>query len=294
MEKIRNKGFTLTEILAVIALITIIALLVTAGIMGYFRRGKEEYDLKLTKQLVLASKTYFSEHKEELPTSMNGKGYAYVTLPAMQSNNYVAKSFIDSEGRECSPSYVYVQQKPNNPSEWEYYPCLICQDKKGNKTMHSGSDSKYCDPANWKEGEKPTIPDDPTGPDNPPQPDENSSCEYTRDGDMITVTKATMSTGILKIYYIDGDGVEHLVWPPEGVTPQVTVTNVTADNVDDNATVFMEDNYENKIECTEDDQPDNPPAPAGAPTCTFVNVPTNWIKSATTFQAVCQGQNNAQ
>ena len=298
MKKIKNKGFTLTEILAVIALLSMLAVLVTVGIMKYFNSGKQEYNNKLKNQLVLASKTYFAEHKEELPTTANGKGYAYVTLPAMQSNNYIAKSFVDSEGRECSPSYVYVKQKADNPNEWEYYPCLICQDKKGNKEVYSESEmeKKYCDPANWKDGAPtdPDNPDNPTGPDNPQQPDDSSKCEYERDGNDVTITNATMSTGILKIYYIDGDGVEHLVWPPEGVDPQVTVTNVPATDVGANDKIYMEDSYENKIECNENEQPDNPDVPAGAPVCSFVNVPTNWIKSATTFQAICQGQNNKQ
>ncbi len=261
MKKIKNKGFTLTEILAVIAVITIIALLVTAGIMGYFRRGKEDYDKKLTNQLVLASKTYFAEHKEELPTSANKKGYAYVTLPAMQSNNYIAKSFVDSEGRECSPSYVYVKQRPNNPNEYDYYPCLVCQDKDGNKTWHTGSDNKYCDPKNWEGGDPtdPSGPIDPVGPVNPQQPDDEEKCVYTKTDSSVTITEASMPAGILRIYYIDDNGEDHLIYSVDqdatdneenNESNKTTfVNNITVTDITNVNSVYIEDVNQKTTEC---------------------------------------------
>lgn len=261
MKKIKNKGFTLTEILAVITIMTIIALLVTAGIMGYFRRGKEDYNKKLANQLVLASKTYFAEHKEELPTSANKKGYAYVTLPAMQSNNYIAKSFVDSEGRECSPSYVYVKQRANNPNAYDYYPCLICQDKKGNKTWHVGKDNKYCDPKNW-EGGNPTDPDGPINPS-----DTVEKCVYRKTDSSITITEASMPVGILRIFYIDDNGEDHLIYSADqdaadsgeaneenaGTDTTTTfVNNITVTDITNANSVYIEDINQKTIECNDE------------------------------------------
>ena len=295
MKKIKNKGFTLTEILAVITVLTIIGLLVTAGIMGYFRRGKQEYNKKLENQLVLASKNYFAEHKEELPTSVNEKGYAYVTLPAMQSNNYIAKSFVDSEGRECSPSLVYVKQRPNNPSEYDYYPCLICQDKDGKEEILS-ENSQYCDPANWG-GEK-SNPDDPQGPDNPQQLDENSKCEYEKDGDNVTITEANMPTGLLSIAYYDETQNKYItIWTAPGGTPITEQQHdLQSENIPVGAKVYMfdgPDNSGNKVECKKKDAVDPTPTQKnGTPVCSFQNAPTDWIgtKADVKFNVVCASE----
>lgn len=154
--KINRKGFTLVEVLAVVTILSIVALLITQGIMGYFKSGKDDYNNKLQEQLRIAGKSYFTNHRTELPNSVNGKRYAYVTLAEIQSNNYVTKSFIDSEGRECtSLSYVHVRQKDNNPNEYEYTPCLICQDENGKEQPYN--DSLFCKISNWEDKTAPTC-----------------------------------------------------------------------------------------------------------------------------------------
>ena len=152
-----KKGFTLPEVLAVIVIIGILAVLVTAGILGYFRQGKDDYNSNLSNQLLLTGKTYYSDHKNELPTATNTKAYSYVTLPEMQSNNYVTNEFKDSEGRECSPSFVYVKQKMYDSNEYEYIPCLICQDEDGTQYSYNTTNSVYCNLANWDDEIAPTC-----------------------------------------------------------------------------------------------------------------------------------------
>ena len=142
MKKFNKKGFTLVEVLGVIVILGILALLVTNGIMGYFREGKEDYNKKLANQLTISGKTYFSDHREMLPTVVTDQKYAYVTVPEMQSNNYIKNRFIDSENRECSDSYVFVKQV-SDLNEYEYTPCLICEGK------NYSEGSVVCDPDNW-------------------------------------------------------------------------------------------------------------------------------------------------
>lgn len=149
MKRINKKGFTLVEILAVVAILAILGLLIVANILKDVEDSKDEYNKKLEKQLVVAGKSYYTAHKEDLPTLTNGKTYAYITVPEMQSNKYITNQFVDSEGRECSPSYVYVKQQSYNSKHYQYIPCLVCQDDNGNAVSYSKD--PYCNVGNWND-----------------------------------------------------------------------------------------------------------------------------------------------
>lgn len=139
MKRINTKGLTLVEVLAVVVIIGILSSIIGIAISKYMQGGKNAYNDKLKNQLVLAGKSYYTQHKDKL-VDVNEGEFVYVSLPELQSNNYVTNKFIDSEGRECSPSYVYVNQKRNNSNDYKYNPCLICQDEQGNKKNYSEED----------------------------------------------------------------------------------------------------------------------------------------------------------
>jgi len=139
-----KKGFTLVEVLGVIVILGILALLVTNGIMGYFEEGKKTYNDKVKDQLMIAGKNYFSNNRYLLPTEVTDKKYAYVTVPEMQSNNYIKNEFLDSEGRKCTESYVFVRNSKPGTNTYEYTPCLICEG------INYSENNGYCDPSLWK------------------------------------------------------------------------------------------------------------------------------------------------
>ena len=147
-----KKGFTLVEILGVIVILGILALLVSTAIMRYFQEGKDTYNENLAKQLVLSAKSYYSDNKYLLPTEVSDTMYSFVTLPTMATENYITKEFTDSEGRECSPSYVFVMQNPDT-KDYEYYPCLKCQDTEKNIKDYSTEYNNFCDPTKWQKNE---------------------------------------------------------------------------------------------------------------------------------------------
>ena len=154
-----KKGFTLVEVLAVIVVIGIIATIAANAILKYADEGKEDYNTNLSDELKLAGKNFFAEHKDELPTLTNGKAFSYVTLPEMQSENLVSKTFVDSEDRECSPSYVYVRQQSYDSNDYMYIPCLVCQDETGQdvKNYYDESTSPYCNIGDWEDKVAPTC-----------------------------------------------------------------------------------------------------------------------------------------
>lgn len=148
-----KKGFTLVEVLAVIVIIGLLLTLVIPNVLKDVLTGKSDYNKKLENQLELAGKSYYGQHKNELPMANSGKSYSYVTVPEMKSKNFITNEFVDSEGNECSPSYIYVKPKSYNSDKYDYIPCLICQDKDGNQILYS--DSPYCQITNWKDTEAP-------------------------------------------------------------------------------------------------------------------------------------------
>ena len=149
-----KKGFTMMEMIIVIAIIAVLAMVVIPAISGYIGDSKDNYNEKLVKQLEVSGKNYYSENKNELPNKEYNRialiANTYVALPTLQSSNYVSKDFVDSRGVECKESYVYVMQ-PGGSTENEYHPCLICGDK--NYT----EDDPYCNISNWDDKTNPNC-----------------------------------------------------------------------------------------------------------------------------------------
>ena len=149
-----RKGFTMVEMIIVIAIIAVLAMVVIPAISGYMEESDKDYNKKLVSQLEISGKNYYSENKNELPNKEYNRialiSNTYVALPTLQSGNYVSKDFVDSRGVECKESYVYVMQ-PGGSTENEYHPCLICGDK--NYT----EDDPYCNISNWDDESNPNC-----------------------------------------------------------------------------------------------------------------------------------------
>ena len=160
MIKLNKKGFTLIEVLIVVAILSIMAMIIVPGIMKYIQTGKDNYDKSLKNELLVTGKDYFAANKNLLPK----KNYLqkqqvvsnYVTLPEMQSKNYISKDFIDSEGRKCTQSFVLVRQERGTVDN-EWHPCLICEG------VNHSSDDKYCDISNFNDSDNPTCSSNITG-----------------------------------------------------------------------------------------------------------------------------------
>ena len=154
-----NKGFTMVEMIIVLAIIAVLAMVVIPAISGYMEESDKDYNKKLVSQLEISGKNYYSENKNELPNKSYDRialiTNSHVALPTLQSGNYVSKDFVDSEGRHCTESYVYVRQ-PSGSTENEYHPCLICVGDDGTVVNHTESDP-YCNVSNWSDDTNPNC-----------------------------------------------------------------------------------------------------------------------------------------
>ncbi len=142
-----NRGFTLVEVLGTVVILSVLVLLVVPSVSKYIYQGKDSFNEKLKSQLLLLGKEYYSENTQKLPVKIgnvyrNGKDYSVVTLPEMQSENLVSKDFVDSEGRSCKESYVYVRHSENG-KDYDYHPCLRCTGEYGEIVNYS-DDDEYC------------------------------------------------------------------------------------------------------------------------------------------------------
>lgn len=121
--KSENKAFTIIEILVVVVILGILATLTIVAISTYVEKGKNDYDEKLEKQLLISGKNYFADNTLSLPE--NG-ATSYVTLAELRGLNIVSKDFIDSYGTKCSNSNSLVQVS-NNKGKYTYNACLYCE-----------------------------------------------------------------------------------------------------------------------------------------------------------------------
>lgn len=150
MEKRFKRAFTLVEMLVVVGIIAALLVTVIPMVSKYIKDGKNDYNEKLRSQLLLSGKDYYSNNKDKLPVKVGlkykSKDYDVVSLPEMQSQNYVSNDFADAYGNSCKESFVYVRQK-NDAKEYNYYACLRCTGKDGKIINYS--DDLVCKGNNW-------------------------------------------------------------------------------------------------------------------------------------------------
>ncbi len=125
--KIKNNGFTMVELLAVISILGILVGISIAGIQGVLKRSKTSYLDNQNKMVVLAGKAYYNDYRSRLPKVMGP--VSEVSLQTLIDLKYI-DPIKDADGNLCDlgkDSKVYVQKVTEE--EYKYWAYLSCNGK---------------------------------------------------------------------------------------------------------------------------------------------------------------------
>ncbi|MBQ9011122.1 MAG: type II secretion system protein, partial [Bacilli bacterium] len=92
-----KKGFTLVELLAVIALLGVLAVIVAPAVNGSLQKSQNNLVEVQEKQIIKAAKDYYAEHLSELPT---GDITDTKTLSYLQTEGYLSISLVDPKTKK--------------------------------------------------------------------------------------------------------------------------------------------------------------------------------------------------
>lgn len=86
----KNRGFTLVELLGVIVLLVLLAMITIPTIGSAIKNGKEKADKQTKENIVLAARNWAVDNKSSLPKETNQK--ISVTIDQLQESGYLDKN----------------------------------------------------------------------------------------------------------------------------------------------------------------------------------------------------------
>lgn len=142
MKKKNHKGFTLTELLAILVILGVIVAIAVPSYNNLSKKFRNNYYEKLDETILTSAKTYFKDHAEERPVNLlESKVIGYSTLT---DNKYIDKPLVyKSEDKTCEGKTVIIKVE----DDYIYENCMTC----GESEYVSG-DEKFCDVA-WENNE---------------------------------------------------------------------------------------------------------------------------------------------
>lgn len=125
----KNKGFTLIELLATIVIIGVLATISIIGINKIINNSKTSYYKSQKNMIVLAAKTYFSDHRDELPSLVDTTNT--ISLKTLIAGKYI-DPVKDAEGNVCDNENTIVTVSKITNVKYEYNVYLTCNNFKEN------------------------------------------------------------------------------------------------------------------------------------------------------------------
>ena len=114
----KNKGFTLVELLAVIVIISLLSGLAIIGFKSFYSSAEDRYYNALESNILLAGNDYFEDHRGELPV---GNDYSEVSLASLIDAKYM-EPITDTNGNECREGSVFAYRVNN---KIKYETCIV-------------------------------------------------------------------------------------------------------------------------------------------------------------------------
>ena len=126
-KKSNKKGFTLVEIIGVIAILGIVSVVGLVSVNSIIQKGKEEHYVAAEQNLKLSAESYAQTNRDNLPKNVGEK--KKVTLRTLVENNYI-EQVKDYHDKNCDLDKSYVQIFKYSKNGYSYLVYLDCPDYK--------------------------------------------------------------------------------------------------------------------------------------------------------------------
>ena len=113
-----RKGFTLAELLGVIAILGIIALITVPAINRSLNKGKEDLYNTQIEQLKKGAQDYYAEHLSEMPDSLNS--VSCKTIDELQKGGYLPLDVKNPKTDKAFPLTTEICVKKITDMEFDY------------------------------------------------------------------------------------------------------------------------------------------------------------------------------
>ena len=123
MVKIKDKGFTLVELLATIIILGLLTTIAYVSVTKILDRGNDSYYDSQENMLVLAGREYFADHRSELPKEIGGT--STVTLETLIEEKYI-DPIKDKNENVCDELNSTVTAQKITDRDFQYYGILEC------------------------------------------------------------------------------------------------------------------------------------------------------------------------
>lgn len=107
----KNRGFTLTELMAVVAILAVLALIITPIIDNSIKKSKNQMYLIQIENIRIAGENYYSDNIILKPTNNN---YSFVTLETLISLGYIDSDIKNPKTGNAFEEEIYIQLLNDN------------------------------------------------------------------------------------------------------------------------------------------------------------------------------------
>ena len=124
MKTLKNKGFSMVELLAVITIIGVIGIIGIVSVSKLIDSSRKHYYETQQNNIVMAAQSYANDNKAILPKNIGEK--TSVTLETLIQKKYLTSKIVDQSKSECDPQKSKVDIFKSSQSDYIYNGYLDC------------------------------------------------------------------------------------------------------------------------------------------------------------------------
>lgn len=118
----KKNGFTLIELVGVVAIIAVILVFAVPSLVGMLKRDTETEYNRFLKDLYLATESYIQSNLDEYPTLTTEGGSEMITLQVLIQNGYVKDTLVNpkTERVVMTTDQIIITRKSDGSYKYEY------------------------------------------------------------------------------------------------------------------------------------------------------------------------------